>query len=97
MVKEAKASEAMKKLLFETILNCKTTEELEDLFDDLCTYKEVEQMAQRIEAARMLMDGKTYAEIIEKTEISSATLSRVSRCVQRGSGGYTKQLQKSKK
>ncbi|MBE5752922.1 MAG: TrpR-related protein YerC/YecD [Clostridiales bacterium] len=95
MVKEAKVSEEMKKLLYTTILNCKTVEDLEDLFDDLCTFKEVEQMAQRIESARMLADGKTYAEIIEKTEISSATLSRVSRCVQRGSGGYLKFLPKN--
>lgn len=94
MVKEAKVSEEMKKFLFETILSCETTEELDDLFDDLCTYKEVEQMAQRIEAAKMLTQGKTYAEIIEKTEISSATLSRVSRCVQRGSGGYARVLSK---
>ena len=97
MVKEAKASEMMKKLLFETILKCETMEELEDLFDDLCTFKEVEQMAQRIEAAKMLTQGKTYAEIIEKTDISSATLSRVSRCVQRGSGGYAKLLKNNKK
>ena len=94
MVKEAKVSEEMKKFLFETILSFETTEELDDLFDDLCTYKEVEQMAQRIEAAKMLTQGKTYAEIIEKTEISSATLSRVSRCVQRGSGGYARVLSK---
>ena len=92
MVKEAKVSEEMKKLLYTTILNCKTAEDLDDLFDDLCTYKEVEQMAQRIEAAKMLAQGKTYAEIIDKTAISSATLSRVSRCVQRGSGGYLKFL-----
>jgi TrpR-related protein YerC/YecD len=97
MVKEAKVSEEMKKFLFETILSCETTEELDDLFDDLCTYKEVEQMAQRIEAAKMLTQGKTYAEIIEKTEISSATLSRVSRCVQRGSGGYARALSKNNK
>ena len=45
MVREAKATMEMKKLLWETILNCKTAEDLEILFDDLCTYKEVEQMA----------------------------------------------------
>ena len=90
MVKEAKATLEMKKNLWKTILNCKTAEDLEILFDDMCTYKEVEQMAQRVSSARMLKEGKTYAEIIEKTDISSATLSRVSRCVQRGSGGYSK-------
>jgi TrpR-related protein YerC/YecD len=90
MVKEAKATIEMRKLLYETILKCKTSEDLEMLFEDLCTYKEVEQMAQRIASAKMLQEKKTYAEIIEKTDISSATLSRVSRCVQRGSGGYSK-------
>ena len=67
MVKEAKATQAMRKLLCETILNCETAEDLETLFEDLCTYKEVEQMAQRVAAAQMLGEGKTYAEIIEKT------------------------------
>lgn len=56
------------------------------LLDDLCTRKEVEQMAQRLRAARLLMEGKTYAQVIEQTNISSATLSRVSRCVQYGQG-----------
>jgi TrpR-related protein YerC/YecD len=91
MVKEAKASEEMKKLLYTTILNCETVEDLEDLFDDLCTYKEVEQMAQRIAAAKCLMQGDTYETVIKKTEISSATLSRVSRAVKYGEG-YKKVL-----
>ena len=95
MTKEEKVTAQMRKLLCETILNCKTQEDLEMLFEDLCTYKEVEQMAQRVAAAVMLQEGKTYAEVIEKTEISSATLSRVSRCVQRGSGGYKNFLPKN--
>ena len=94
MTTEAKASMEMKKLLYETILNCKTQEDLEMLLEDLCTYKEVEQMAQRVAAAVLLQEGKTYAEIIQKTDISSATLSRVSRCIQRGSGGYKNFLPK---
>ena len=59
------------------------------LLDDLCTMREIEQMCQRIEAAKLLLEGQTYQTIIKETEISSATLSRVSRCVQNGSGGYT--------
>ena len=54
--------------------------------EDLCTRKEVEQMAQRLRAARLLMEGKTYTQVIEQTNIASATLSRVSRCVQYGEG-----------
>ena len=76
----------MMTILYETLLACQTEEDIKLLLEDLCTYKEVEQMAQRVAAAQMLKEGKTYAEIIEKTEISSATLSRVSRCVQYGKG-----------
>lgn len=56
------------------------------LLYDLCTYKELEQMAGRIAAAKLFMEGKTYNQVIEATNISSATLSRVSRCVQYGEG-----------
>ncbi len=72
--------------LYKLILSLKTEEDCEKLFEDLCTYKEVEQMAQRVKAAKLLMEGKTYNQVIEETDISSATLSRVSRCVQYGDG-----------
>ena len=61
------------------------------LFDDLCTVKEVENMAERLHAARLLMEGNTYAQVMAQADISSATLSRVSRCVQYGKG-YSKLL-----
>lgn len=88
MIKDDHATEEMKRILFRTLLACRTEEDVAALLDDLCTYKEVEQMAQRAKAAQMLLEGKTYAEVIEATEISSATLSRVSRCIRHGSGGY---------
>lgn len=72
--------------LFSLILSLETQKDCEDLFADLCTAKEIEQMAQRIKAARLLIDGKTYTQVIDECEISSATLSRVSRCVQYGNG-----------
>ena len=72
--------------LFKADLTLKNEQECQDFFDDLCTNKEVEQMAQRVCAAKLLMDGKTYNQVIEETDISSATLSRVSRCVQYGKG-----------
>lgn len=75
--------------LFKVILRLKTVEDCKNLFEDLCTDKEVEQMAQRVKAARLLMQNKTYNEVINETDISSATLSRVSRCVQYGKG-YSK-------
>ena len=74
------------KELFELILTLKTQEDCEKFFDDLCTYKELESMAQRVKAAKMIIKGNTYEQIIKETEISSATLSRVSKCVKYGNG-----------
>ncbi|MDR2458133.1 MAG: hypothetical protein LBD41_06615 [Clostridiales Family XIII bacterium] len=79
--------------LFKVILKLQTIEDCEILFEDLCTYKEIENMAERIEAAELLIEGKTYSEVINRTAISSATLSRVSKCVQYGEG-YKKFLKK---
>ena len=72
--------------LYDLIASLKSREECRELFSDMCTNKEIEQMAQRIYAARLLIEGKTYNQVIEETDISSATLSRVSRCVQYGEG-----------
>lgn len=82
--------------LFEQILKLKTVEECELFFDDLCTIKELESMTQRIKAAKMLLDNKTFIEVIEKTNISSATLARVSKCVRYGEGGYKTILERKK-
>lgn len=76
--------------LYEALVKVKTVEECKALLDDLCTYKEVEQMAQRIYAAKLFLEGKTYNEIIAETDISSTTLSRISRTITHGSGGYKK-------
>ena len=72
--------------LYRIIAGLKSTEECRMLFEDLCTKKELEKMAERIYAARLLMEGKTYNQVIAQSDISSATLSRVSRCVQYGEG-----------
>lgn len=72
--------------LYKTLLLLQTEEEYAAFFADLCTDKEIEQMAQRLGAAKLLKEGKTYAQVIEETDISSATLSRVSRCLQYGDG-----------
>ena len=89
-----KEEKTMQKELYETLLKLETVEECENLLSDLCTIKEVQSMAQRLTAARMLLDGKTYNEVIEATDISSATLARVSKCVRYGQGGYAKVLKK---
>ncbi|MBQ6717770.1 MAG: TrpR-related protein YerC/YecD [Clostridia bacterium] len=72
--------------LYSLILSLETDGDCADLFHDLCTEKELEQMAQRVKAARLLLEGKTYNQVMDECEISSATLSRVSRCVQYGNG-----------
>lgn len=77
--------------LYRIIAKLTTAEECEMFFEDLCTNKEVEKMAERLYAAKLLLDGKTYNQVIAETDISSATLSRVSRCVQYGNG-YSKLL-----
>ncbi|MBQ7961624.1 MAG: hypothetical protein IJ289_03410 [Clostridia bacterium] len=87
-----KTDESMLSELFELIASIENAEDCRLLFDDLCTVNEIEQMAQRVRAAKLLIDGKTYNQVIEETDISSATLSRVSRCVRHGKG-YSRFLQ----
>lgn len=77
--------------LYNLILSVDNLEDCKALFDDLCTKKEIEKMAERVHAAQLLLEGKTYSQVISQTDISSATLSRVSRCVQYGNG-YAKLL-----
>ena len=86
-----KVSEEMEEDLYRVLVSLESVEDCRALLEDLCTHKEVEQMAQRIRAARLLKEGKTYQQVIAETDISSATLSRVSRCLQYGSG-YSKLL-----
>jgi len=77
--------------LFRLILSLDNMEDCRALFDDLCTRKEVEKMAERLYAAKLLIGGNTYNQVISQADISSATLSRVSHCVQYGTG-YAKLL-----
>ncbi len=79
--------------LFDTILKLRTQEDGAAFFADLCTEKEVENMASRLAAAKLLIEGKTYLQVIEEVDISSATLSRVSRCVRHGTG-YTRMIER---
>ena len=84
------AVEKTMELLAEAAQNPK---DMRALLEDLCTQKEVENMAERIFAAKLLLEGKTYNEVVSQSNISSATLSRVSRSLQNGTG-YKKQLKK---
>lgn len=81
--------------LYKAIISINDLETCKEFFDDLCTYKEIDMMAQRLEAAKKLIDGETYDTIIKSTDISSATLSRVSRCVKYGKG-YVKVINKDR-
>ncbi len=78
--------------LYKVLTKIDNEEVLKEFINDLCTYKEIEQMAQRLTSAKLLLGGATYEEVIKSTEISSATLSRVSKCVKYGKG-YKKVLQ----
>ncbi len=74
--------------LFKVILSLKNEEQCYKFFEDLCTVSEVKAMAQRLEVARMLDEGSIYEAIVEKTGASTATISRVKRCLVYGADGY---------
>ena len=80
--------------MLQLIAEIDNIQDLRALFTDLCTAKEIENMAERCYAAKLLMEGNTYNQVMAQADISSATLSRVSRCVQYGSG-YSKILKKA--
>ena len=75
------------------LVSLESVEDCRALLEDLCTAKEVENMAERCYAAQLLIEGNTYQQVMAQVDISSATLSRVSRCVQYGTG-YSKLLKK---
>ncbi|MBR4304983.1 MAG: helix-turn-helix domain-containing protein [Clostridia bacterium] len=75
--------------LFEAILSLETVDECYALFDDLCTVNELIALKQRFLVARMLSEGMIYSEIVEKTGVSTATISRINRCLNYGEGYVT--------
>ena len=83
--------------LFSAILTLESSQECYRLFEDLCTAVELKSMAQRMQIAALLDEGKTYAEIMEKTGGSTATISRVNRSLEYGADGYRTVLDKMKK
>ena len=74
--------------LFRAVLSLKDEEECYRFFEDLCTFNELQAMAQRMEVAALLAEGRTFAQISELTGVSSATITRVNRCIGYGAGGY---------
>ena len=74
--------------LYSAILSLKSNEECSAFFDDICTVQEIEALAQRLEVACHLLEGKSYVDINKCTGASTATICRVSRCLNYGDGGY---------
>lgn len=82
--------------LFQAIISLKDIEECYTFFDDLCTVNEIKSLAQRLEVARMLRENFTYNEIEAETGASTATISRVKRCLHYGNDGYQNVLNRLK-
>ena len=78
--------------LFEAILSLDSMEECYEFFEDICTVNELRSLAQRLEVARMLKEGVSYEKIVAVTGASTATISRVKRCLVYGADGYKKIL-----
>ncbi|MBR5438415.1 MAG: hypothetical protein IKV21_05790 [Clostridia bacterium] len=79
--------EAVEKL-YQAILTLKNNEECSCFFEDICTFQELDTFAQRLEVAENLSAGKSYQEVNKITGASTATISRVGKCINYGSGGY---------
>lgn len=83
--------------LYEAILSLSTKEECYKFFDDLCTIQEILSISQRWHVARLLNEKQTYAQIEQETNMSTATISRINKCLRHGAGGYTLALEKMNK
>lgn len=81
-------------LLFDAILSLETKEECYRFFEDICTINEMQSIGQRFYIAKMLYEDKTYQEIEEKTKASTATISRINKCLKYGADGYQTVLKK---
>ena len=79
---------------YDAVLSLKDKEECAMFFEDACTVKELLALSQRFEVAKMLRQGKTYLEITDKTSASTATISRVNRCLNYGTDGYDMAIQR---
>ena len=75
-------------VLFKAVLTLQNVDECRRFFNDLCTITELKSISQRMEVALMLKEGCVYTDIAEKTGASTATISRVNRCINYGSDGY---------
>ena len=82
--------------LFDAVLSLKNKEECYEFFEDACTIKEIQEIAQRFEVATLLWQGKSYGEINQITGASTATICRVKKCLVYGNSGYKIALERMK-
>ena len=82
--------------LFQSFLNLRSIDECYAYFEDLCTVKELSDMSQRLDTAILLSEGNSYQQILEQVDISTATIGRVSKCLNYGCGGYRAAIEKLK-
>ena len=83
--------------LFKAIMTLETEEDCYRFFEDICTIKEIQAIAMRLKVAKMLKDGHTYNEIEEATLASTATISRINKCLLYGAKGYVGALNRIEK
>ena len=94
MAYESKFKRADIDELFEAILLLKDQEDCYRFFEDVCTINELHAIAQRLQVAKLLSEKKTYSEIEELTKASTATISRINKCLVYGSDGYKRILER---
>lgn len=82
--------------MFDAILSLQTREECYRFFDDIATMNEIQSLSGRLQVAKMLIDGDTYQTIEKETNASTATISRVRRCINYGNDGYQMVLERMK-
>ena len=96
MVYQSRLQDPMVDELFKAVLLLEDQEECYRFFEDLCTVGEIKAMAQRWRVVKMLTEERTYADIIKETGVSTATISRVKKCIHYGADGYQMMLERSK-
>ena len=80
--------------LFDAVLTLKDKEDCYRFFEDICTVNEIHAIAQRLQVAKLLSENKTYSEIENITKASTATISRINKCLVYGSDGYRRILER---
>ena len=97
MAYESKFKRADIDELFKAILLLEDEEDCYRFFEDICTINEIHAIAQRLQVAKLLSEKKTYSEIEDLTKASTATISRINKCLVYGAEGYQRILYRMEK